>query len=539
MKDNKEVYRLKSRLKYYDKTSFLCELDKWTHAHPDGSYEKNSLMPSYCYLLLEWLLEAKSVSSQKIAKKKDIDWFMDRLWQLNEMVGSTRNTESVTLYLRPIVNNQFWLQQSKKYWLRSLLINYSLMSPDESKPFNEEFYQVTKVSLSSYFKVAAIILHVMDTKQRTVIFSSLVKLLFPHFEIETIARSIRLVAMFPYEVQKFLADALPRANSLEILNADTRLLHCPVILTEQGLYSLDNSLLRRGICESPLNHFLRLNRNGFRQRYGRAYESFIVEKLAKNLSLETESDINKIYKVNGTQGKVVDGLVRGDSAVVFVEAKGVMPRVEVLTTSDPTMIKRYLKDTVTKAAKQIIECAFTLEEKCSIGLPNSSERFGLIVTQGEHYLKRFSDFAKYVAPETMNKLEDSFGCPVPYNNIFVCNINDFERLMSHEDGQKDYLTTFMQHCRDEDSTSHLSKMLMQQHVDSFIKKTSEGGLAIEPISSQSRAFVEDVASITKSNLQFWECNTKDDLLVRAYQLKSLITQTEPDCLKLQKNNKLN
>ncbi len=80
MQENKEVFKLKKRVRYYDKQSFGLELDKLLSRYPDGSIEKHRRMPTLVYLLFEWLLEVDNKGTPKVATSRDIYWFMNKLW---------------------------------------------------------------------------------------------------------------------------------------------------------------------------------------------------------------------------------------------------------------------------------------------------------------------------------------------------------------------------------------------------------------------------------------------------------------------------
>ena len=78
-----------------------------------------------------------------------------------------------------------------------------------NSPFNEEFFQTTKVQLNYYFHIAAALLVGMDNEHRVMNYSQVVKALYPHFSIDTIARSIKVFAMFPEEIALFLTEKMP------------------------------------------------------------------------------------------------------------------------------------------------------------------------------------------------------------------------------------------------------------------------------------------------------------------------------------------
>lgn len=534
MSDNAEVFKLKKRVRYYDKQSFGQQLDQLLARHADGSIEKHQRMPSLVYLLLEWLFEVENKGTPKIASARDITWFMNRLWQLNDSNFGNNNIESVTLFLRPLINNQFWIQHSKAYWLRGLVLQHALMFPMGKSPFNDEFFQATKITLSDYFHITAAILVGMDNERRVMNYFEVVKALHPHFSIDTIAKAIRVFAMFPEEIERFLSEKMPRENAMSIINADTRLIHCPVILNTRGLYTPDHALLRRGLSESAFNHFLRINRDGFRMRYGDAYENYVRGCLIRDdVSFDSEDELKLLYKEHRVEGKVVDAVAKATDGVVFVEAKGVVPKVETMITAEPRLIKHHLKDTVIRAAKQIIECAFRLEQQCYQKLPEKAERYGLIVTQGEYYLKRFSNIAKHIAADTISNLESKFGQPIPYENIFVCNINDFDYLTGTEATCEDFFVSFMQHCKEEDADTSTSKMLMLQHIESFFKKLESQGqeyARARETAVKNESLFTALVDIVKANVEYWNSKSKTELLEKGNDLRRAVVHTVADQL---------
>lgn len=537
MPTNREVLKLKRRVGYFEKQSFIRELNIYLSRHPEGSIEKYKQMPSFVYLLLEWVFEVEYKETPRITTARDVSWFMNRIWKINNSFGANRKTDSVTLFLRPIINNQFWIQQDGSYWLRGILLQYAIMLPKGSSPFYDEFLQATKVDLDDYFQISAIVMITLDSQQRAISYSNVVRLLYPYFTIDIIARSLRVFAMLPDEIKLFLTKKVPRSESLVLLNAETRLIHCPVIFIADSLYAPDHALLRRGISESAFNHFLRLNRSGFRQRYGNAYENYVRGCLFRDdISFSSEAAIERIYKSNNISGKVVDALVEGTNGVVLVEAKGVVPKVETLTSAEPYVIRNHLKDTVLKAAKQIVECLYKLE-KCQHPLPLLNERFGLIVTQGEYYLKRFSEIAKYIAGDTMANLENKFGKLIPYENIFVCNVNDLDYLVGTEAKCDDFLVTFMQHCKKEDADSNTSKMLMTQHIESFFSMLHESQGAEYKRAKETKvrdeSLTNKIETLTKTNKEYWNTSSETELVERTNQLKAAIRDSASDQLKMQ------
>jgi len=91
------------------------------------------------------------------------------------------------------------------------------------------------------------------------------------------------------------------------------------------------------------------------------------------------------------------------------------------------------------------------------------------VTQGEFLLKRGIDIAQDIAPHEIKSLTKKFGEPIPYNNIFVCSIQDFEYLTGIAKQQPDFLLAFLRHCCREDADPITMKMMMVQHIETFFK----------------------------------------------------------------------
>ena len=470
MSVEKELLKIKRRLRYFDRFSVLIEIERFLSEHPEHSVERFQRLPFLSFLVVEWLFEVTPNKSTRVATKRDVYWFVNRLFELNGKTTAGNNSDSLILFMRPLINNQFWIQHRNEYWLRALINQFEIFHPDNTSPFDNEFKQATGIKLTDFFVIVSYVYFGMRAENRRLNYIQIVKYLHPYYSLETIAKSIRIIAGTPTQLQDFLCNTFPREVTDTVTIAETRLLHKPILITEGYLYCADVTLLGRGIAEAALNHFVRKNTAGFRKRFGLAFEHYVNVCLSRpDISYLRETDVEAIYKGAGISGKVTDFLVTGDDGCVFVEAKGVVPRAETLCTANPYLIKRQLKDSIIKGIKQIVECAYLLDGASNQFSAVKKERFGLIVTQGEFLLKCGIDIAQDIAPHEIKSLTKKFGEPIPYNNIFVCSIQDFEYLTGIAKQQPDFLLAFLRHCCREDADPITMKMMMVQHIETFFK----------------------------------------------------------------------
>lgn len=518
-----ELHKIKKRLRYFDRSSMVFELDNYLSEHAEHSPERFQRLPFLGFLLLEWLFEVTPNTSTRIASTKDVYWFIHRLFELNGKTTAGNNSGSLMLFMRPIISNQFWIQHRNEYWLRALINQFEIFHPDDNTPFNAEFEQATGVKLTDFFIIKCYLYCGMKGENRRLNYLHIVKSLHPFFDLDTIAKSIRLISGTPENLQAFLCNVMPRAITDTITIAESRLLHKPIIIAESYLFSIDITLLSRGIAEAALNHFIRMNTSGFRQRFGDAFEKYVHVCLSRpDITFVNESDINGTYATAGLAGKVTDFLVKGHDGCVLVEAKGVVPRVETLSSANPFLIKRQVKDSIIKGIKQIVECAYLLDNADGQTLPSSSERFGLIVTQGEFLLKRGIDIAKNIAPNDILSLAEKFGEPIPFTNIFVCSIQDFEYLCGIATRKPDFLLEFLRHCRREDADTSTMKMTMIQHIETFFKvliPEGENYRRRENRGLKDNRLFRKTSDVVAHNQAYWHGKSVNDTYQKSMALK--------------------
>ena len=83
MSVEKELLKVKRRLRYFDRSSVLIEIDRFLSEHPEHSVERFRRLPFLSFLVVEWLFEVTPHKSTRVASKKDVYWFVNRLFELN------------------------------------------------------------------------------------------------------------------------------------------------------------------------------------------------------------------------------------------------------------------------------------------------------------------------------------------------------------------------------------------------------------------------------------------------------------------------
>jgi hypothetical protein len=527
--ENKSTLKIKRRLRYFDKSAFANELRNYLSETPSGSKEYICRSPWIVYVLFEWLCEVDSIPPQGIAERKDILWFIKRMWELHD--NAQRTTDSLTLFLRPIISNQFWLQHDKGYWIRAFFTQYEIFHINETKKFHDEFKQETGIALFDFFLITLFIILSHERNKGKVTYFELIKNLHPHFTLETIFNTLKLYSGTLPMLKKFFTVEMPRKTLPSIMSIDARLLHRPLFLDSESLVSIDIQMAKRGLAEAALNHFIRLNRDGFRRRFGTAFQEFVHQCLTrKDIEFITDSNIFEIFEENNVSAKDTDFLITSDEGVIFVEAKAVVPRPDSFTTSNPIIVKQPLKNSILKGFEQIFECAFTLKTKCGYKLPATKNIFGLIVTQGEFFLKRGVDFSQYIEPTRFKYLSNKFGHPLLFENIFVISVNDFEYLLSSTASKPSYLVEFLKHCTSEDSDANTSKHSMIQHIESFLailsKENKTNSKRLNSRKVNMKKLFNDLNEITTSNNEYWINANLGELLNSVGHFKNKINQNK-------------
>ena len=107
MSVEKELLKIKRRLRYFDRFSVLIEIERFLSEHPEHSVERFQRLPFLSFLVVEWLFEVTPNKSTRVATKRDVYWFVNRLFELNGKTTAGNNSDSLILFMRPLINNQF------------------------------------------------------------------------------------------------------------------------------------------------------------------------------------------------------------------------------------------------------------------------------------------------------------------------------------------------------------------------------------------------------------------------------------------------
>ncbi|ELR66960.1 hypothetical protein C942_04664 [Photobacterium marinum] len=469
MSFEKKARQIRNGIKRYTTHSMVNLLLGRLHAkYDDGTIG----MPWVVCLTLDWVLELEPNKGAIDATEQDVQKILDKMWRLQSDASKISTTENIWLTMRSFFLPQLRFQIDQIHHSFFLVRLYTLMCSDSaSSSFKTNFKAQVGIDLQDFF-VFSLFLCSLFMNQNTayIPYKELIAKLHPAFSMETIKLMLKTVGVNALEMRelaqerrKKLGDVKPSEYFLEPM-----LLSNPLILLPSGISTAHTYVATIGISEFVIRTLKRADPGGFRDKFAKEFENYLALLFEETgFKAVRESQLNDFYKLHKKQGKVVDFLYQSNGTSIFVDAKGVEPRQDVLTTDNSGFLKDKLKSLHLKGIQQAGKCSEILESCNYENLAEYQNRYALIVTHQDFYLGGGVKLASYLGEDHKHKVESAIEGQIPLENVHFCSVADFEGILALCSDTGADLHEFLDYCADEENSPETAKFEMRQHIQSF------------------------------------------------------------------------
>ncbi len=206
-----------------------------------------------------------------------------------------------------------------------------------------------------------------------------------------------------------------------------------------------------------------IDANKFMGEFGNCFSKYLENYLSEAVEhLATESDLKQRYHLGGS--KVVDFMVREEDQTILIEAKAIEANPTMRSTASGNILGQRLRDTILKAINQARRTAegVVLNER-----ELHNEFFLIVVTYKQLYLATGEIIRECIDPQIIEKFEDESGGLqlLPFENIFVLSVNEFERLITAVGQKRTTITAFLKEVRDRQKAGAQRRFVIGQHLD--------------------------------------------------------------------------
>jgi hypothetical protein len=463
--------RARNRLRRYEPQSMLTHaVDALHKVHSSGTDVMRQYQPWNILLAMKWMLqEADTVSHRR--PTATLSDFHAVLRTLNEIDGNVRmpsTYEHVTLFMRHLAFQQFWLQRgaSAEALGRQDLLFSSL--PDNHL-FVQEFYKLTGLRPTQFMELAfSTLTQLLETPAPKAISRLDFKDIEQGLPPGTLNKFLQSLSKSVPELHSWLGGTEFEGMSVadqKIL--PTPLVDTPLIRMAGGSYTIVSPILLMRSLESFVYRTLRRsNPEEFGKKFGPMFETYVGRCLTDaGLHYIDEKELEA--KLPGL-GKCVDFLLIEDDCQVLLDAKGIemSPRGRVSQRAD--LVLETIKSSAVKAIEQAMATAARIRKlPATHALARGREEvFLLVVTFDDLFLGSSFDFGAIFGEHVLPRLERDYGMPlpIPIEHIFFLSIDDLEWLLACVRAKDASVGDILRHARNEDRSHRTRKFMFQQHL---------------------------------------------------------------------------
>jgi len=494
---------IKKKLARFKWEDFLTNLFIHLESFRDSRVGVVSNFPWCCFLALKWKFSSKENADAMNMTYDDFIKVINMVYDLQNEASNLSSENNVILGVRRILINQLLYQQSDKFNYASLIRQYIWYCKGTSF-YTDEFKRITGVDLDSYYKMASyfVLISSINSKSDSEIFPIKLFILYwvPIVGVEQVRNFIKLVSIKPYELFEYIGGyAYSKSVTIEYYQ-DTPMLQKPVLLTDSGLTVLSKKILKAGLV-NLVPEILKDNSLSYKDKFGKTLERYTASVMNYyGYSYLSESEIKKIYKQNGIEGKSADFLITENNSRVLVDCKAIEPAPFVKTTSDPQRLKERLSSSFIKG---IFQCQETAKNLLTCGSINPQESLSIIIViHRDHYISSGDDVLKLIYPDLEMEIVHLYGeVPVPISNIYYITIDAFERLLGICKMKGISLNEFIMMCAEKDKNPSTKMASINFHMANFMP---EGVKDTKEISEVANLLFDDIGDVIESNNTIWD-----------------------------------
>ena len=384
---------------------------------------------------------------------------LQKTYELSDRVRGPREY-GLRLFMRTTAHHQFYLQDDiskSKYARQSIIFDHL---PDNHK-IARKFKEITGLSPSYFTKLSLVSLTRLLTQADNKIPYHWYSRFYNYVPKESVEAYIRLVSKSLPEMRDWLNQNHDGRIRSSEYHEPTPFIKVPFLRDQQHLVSFYPEVFYRSI-ETYIYDILREHdKENFMNQFGEIFEKYTEVGIREyTLNYHTESQLKEILP---PKTKVVDFVIEEGDARVFIDSKAVEISMIGITTESEELLANETKNSLTKAFQQAHE---TLSGLNQVGTFVSSENYLIVVTYKEFFLGNGSDYYQNIAKERWDRVYKEFGGqhPIPTENVYFVNIEDFDWLMEYLKISKSSLIEFMRKVVADDNERSTRKMILSQHI---------------------------------------------------------------------------
>lgn len=476
MSFEREAYRIRRSIKQYTTESVVQHLLSRLHTDFGKGVDQARSAPWVTCLALDWTLELVPETYASEASKEDVGKILDKLWSLQSAALNLDGAENIWLSLRAFLLPQLLFQQDQRLHLYFFTRLYTIMCSEKaSASFKNNFKQEVGVELQDFFVFS---LHFaamfLEEPSSFISYSDLVCRFNPAFDIDSIRKMLKALGANPRGMRQIVQEKRVERGELRAVEyfSEPMLISRPLLLLHNGVSAVHSYIATIGISEFVLRTLKRADAQGFKKKFGSAFEHYIAELLTSyDKDVVREATLKDFYRLKGVNNnaKVADFLIQEGDRCILVDAKAIEPNERILVTDSPRMVKDRLRGTIIHAIKQTGKCSEILEENGYAPLPEKNKRYSLIITHQDFYMGNAIRLAEYLGDQFEDRVHEALNSQVLIEHSHFCCITSFESMLDvcNQAGTK--LSDFLDYCAEKDAQQTTARFDMRQHINEYGK----------------------------------------------------------------------
>ncbi len=434
---------IRNRIRRLDGGLLLEALLNLLH-HPDAaSIERRpQFRVWHLLLLIKWTIQYGSWSNRaylKPATEYRVCQLVNRTQELGEKIGYYTTLQETELFLRCLSYQQFWVQRDESIpiGLCHQLMMFGSLSKDH--PHYVMFKQITSLSVDDFIDLSTYLLcEILNSKNRTgkkiPIFVESFSRIEPAYGSKTIRDFLDSISITLSDGRDWLQQhSIYYDNITEEYFEQSPLMRYPLIKVGDTYLVISDVLLKTALSTFVADVLRDHGTQWFMRKFGSMYEELLNASLSSiGLDFITENDL--IQHFGQQRGrKFVDFVVSDKGCNIFIEAKGVSLRWDVMVTDIPEKIAKRSETSIEKGIRQAYNLAANLLPGTTVGgiEVGYGDNFLLLVTFKDTYLCNGQFYYNNIDSGVIDEIiaNEGKGELIPLSHIFFISVDELEILM--------------------------------------------------------------------------------------------------------------
>jgi len=506
---DKEARKIREQIKKYSAHSLINNLLDYL-AQPSQALGEVGKRPWVALLVLEWTFELTKECGEKIATKRDVLTILNQLWKIQHIPANLDDNRPLEVVLRALIIPQLKIQKPEHYYRLAFVRTYVIIKKyTVSTKLESKFSEIFGLSLDEYVRIALFLMITMISDSSGLVrlsYSAIVGALMDQYNLRSITRTLHILGIDLATMTQTLKQDHDRYIRDNEYFQDSIFYRKPFLLLEEGLVSPHCSATSRGVAESLINHFIRLD-DQLRTEFTKAFEHYLGELFTNHqLKFLSEVELLKFYKKQKVSDKVADFVIFEDTGIIAIDAKGVEPRSDTVTTTKKYNLTRRLRDHHLKGIEQAVITLKNLVLQNHSSLHPQLPRYAIVVTHQDFFVGTGFHFKNYIDDLSWQRLEELSEGIIDLGNIHFLSIGHIETLLKLRQQHPNCLIDFLAYaskCAADTST-------MAFEVEQYIARYStevlgEDGFPAcgDELLASFQALCEEVIDDIESTRKFW------------------------------------